>query len=46
MTPRGGPVVVFFLFSLIFLILAGVFPLDAFKTLYIFDMFTKIVILA
>ena len=40
------PVVVLFLFSLIFLILAAVFPLDAFKTLYIFDMFTKNVILA
>ena len=42
---RTGPVVVP-VFRLIFLILAAVFPLDAFKTLYIFDMFTKIVILA
>ena len=39
MRPRWGFVVVLFLFWLIFLILAGVFPLDAFKTLYGFDHF-------
>ena len=39
MSSRSGFVVVFFFFGLIFLILAGVFPLDAFKTLYDFDTF-------
>ena len=36
---QNRPFVVVSLFWLIFLILAGVFPLDAFKTLYDFDHF-------
>ena len=36
---QNRPVVVLLLFWLVFLIIAGVFPLDAFKTLYDFDHF-------
>ena len=39
MTPRIGGLLFFLLCWLILLILAGVFPSDAFKTLYDFDHF-------